>query len=74
MRLLDILADLSLEALTSLLLLFDGAVFGKLVGSASHLTLCHSAREQLLHKDTHYESLHIAAAGLKYIVIYQVNN
>lgn len=47
-NLLDILTDLSLKALTPLLQLFDGAVLGKLVGGAPHLTLCEAAGEQLL--------------------------
>ena len=36
---LDILADLSLQTLPSLLQLLDGAVLGELVGRAPHLAL-----------------------------------
>lgn len=51
-HLLDILADLSLKAVTFLLKLFDGAVLGKLIRCAPHLTLCQAAGEQLLHAET----------------------
>ena len=50
---LNILADLSLKAMASLLQLFDGAILRKFIGSTAHLTLCQAAREQLLHIDTH---------------------
>lgn len=55
--LLDILADLSLEALTSLLQLFNRAVLRKFIGSASHLALCQSAGEQLLQTGTKLTTL-----------------
>lgn len=38
-HILNILADLSLEPMTPLLQLLDGAVLGKFIGSASHLAL-----------------------------------
>lgn len=46
--LLDVLADLPLEAMPAFLQLFDGAFLGELVGSAPHLRLGHAACEQLL--------------------------
>ena len=46
---LDVLADLPLQAVASLLQLLNGTVLGELVGSAAHLALCHAASEQLLH-------------------------
>ena len=52
LQLLHILADLSLEAMASLLQLLNWAVLGEFIGSTSHLTLRQSAREQLLYADT----------------------
>lgn len=49
--LLDVLADLPLQALASLLQLLDGAVLRELIRSGAHLTLRQAAREQLL-RDT----------------------
>jgi len=46
--LLDILADLSFQALASLLQLLDGAVLRELVGRTVHLTVRQAAGEQLL--------------------------
>lgn len=46
--LLDVLADLPLEAMPAFLQLLDGAFLGELVGSAAHLRLGHAACEQLL--------------------------
>lgn len=51
--LLDILADLSLQAMTFLLQLFYGAVLWEFIGGAAHLTLCQATGEQLLHRQTH---------------------
>lgn len=51
--LLDILADLPLQAVAPLLQLLDGRVLWELVGGAAHLALRQSAGEQLLQaKDT----------------------
>lgn len=46
--LLDILADLPLQALPPLLQLLNGALLGKLVWGAAELTLSQGAAEQLL--------------------------
>lgn len=46
--LLDILADLPLQALPPLLQLLNGTLLGELVGGASELTLRQGAAEQLL--------------------------
>lgn len=45
---LNVLADLPLQAVPSLLKLLDGAVLWELVRCGSHLTFCHAACEQLL--------------------------
>lgn len=46
--LLDILADLALQALPPLLQLLDGALLGELIGRRAHLALGQRAAEQLL--------------------------
>lgn len=48
---LDVLADLPLQALASLLQLLDGAVLRELIRSGAHLTLRQATSEQLL-RDT----------------------
>lgn len=45
---LNILADLPLQSVPSLLQLFNGAVLRELIRSTSHLTFRHAACEQLL--------------------------
>lgn len=50
---LDILADLSLQTKTSLLQLFNWTVLWEFIGGAAHFTLCQTAGEQLLYRDTH---------------------